>query len=1101
MTADPARRLKARLDCFAAEQDPAIVRDSRAAAEAAEIMAAIGDQIAEHAEAAALVGLLRWYRFQYLPEPDCEVELDEMIRIFGVLAGHRPDLIPRSVLSQLRPPAAADSISTLMLLAAEFLEEHRQTGAVDALDAAATTLYRALSSWPEDERLAGLAVEVLRCYEQLVSRNRMPDTRPGPNPSGRESPRRDVMIGLAQMLGTWVAGATVAGHPSEIIDAGQSGITVESPDQDAMLTVGGVSATVKNLRANSAVAENTRVLRESVDLLRHMVTLIPHDERAVPHIQFNLALALLALYRRTGQMTMLEEAVRLSREALTSGLEAERDRADRLLLLAVALFAQYERTRILGVLEEAVRTFRKAIGGYSHADVRRAEALTNLAPMLHELHRRTGDMAVLDEAILVSRTAVEALPSANVRRDEALANLALVLLTRGELIGMPADLDEALTASREASRLTSRHHPEFPERLSNLALVLRARFRRTHDSADLDEAISCAREALTSIPADHPSRSRHLTNLALMFQTRYEAEGDPSLLREGLHLARLAVEGEAPDHPDKTGLLMNLGGALAQFGVHTNSADACTEAIAVFTQIHEAPNVSWSMQATAAISVGELAAHTGDWHLATQGFERAIYTVSTVARRISDDDGEIHLTRFSGVSADAVASALNAGEVGEAVALFERGRGVLYSRAMDLRSDLVELAGVAPDLARRLTDLQQQLQADVKNRALLTREWNSLIDRVRSLPGFENFLTAPSLDEMLQASAEGPIVLLNVSRYRSDAIALINSTIRVIPLPLLTPESVEGQHSQLTTALHEAGYGPTSARRAAAGHVSRVLEWLWDSAVGPVLDELGLIGSFGKAQRLPRVWWCPSGLLSFFPLHAAGYQLERNRNALDRAVSSYTPTVRALVHGRRNTGNPPSQLLAVSVPDATGMDRLPFATREVEILAEHFPGATRELSSMAATRKAVLDSLPQTNMVHFACHGVADPDAPASGGLQLADGRLTVREISRINMRSADLVYLSACSTAQSSLELPDEAINLASAFLLAGYHNVVANLWDVVDRAAVEIAMSFYEHLSRASMVTGNEVAAALHAAIRNMRDKHSTTPTLWAGTTHIGP
>lgn len=40
---------------------------------------------------------------------------------------------------------------------------------------------------------------------------------------------------------------------------------------------------------------------------------------------------------------------------------------------------------------------------------------------------------------------------------------------------------------------------------------------------------------------------------------------------------------------------------------------------------------------------------------------------------------------------------------------------------------------------------------------------------IREQPGFERFLTPPSEEQLLQAAADGPVVILNASSFRCDA--------------------------------------------------------------------------------------------------------------------------------------------------------------------------------------------------------------------------------------------------------------------------------------------------------------------------------------------
>ncbi|KAL2274246.1 hypothetical protein FJTKL_03558 [Diaporthe vaccinii] len=59
---------------------------------------------------------------------------------------------------------------------------------------------------------------------------------------------------------------------------------------------------------------------------------------------------------------------------------------------------------------------------------------------------------------------------------------------------------------------------------------------------------------------------------------------------------------------------------------------------------------------------------------------------------------------------------------------------------------------------------------------------------------------------------------------------------------------------------------------------------------------------------LPHLWWVPTGPLTRFPLHAAGHHMKRSgETALDRVVSSYSPTIKSIIHTRqqRNSNKVP----------------------------------------------------------------------------------------------------------------------------------------------------------------------------------------------------
>jgi CHAT domain-containing protein len=295
-----------------------------------------------------------------------------------------------------------------------------------------------------------------------------------------------------------------------------------------------------------------------------------------------------------------------------------------------------------------------------------------------------------------------------------------------------------------------------------------------------------------------------------------------------------------------------------------------------------------------------------------------------------------------------------------------------------------------------------------------------------------------------------------------------------------------------------------------------VLEWLWDVVAGPVLDRLGFSGPSPDDGSWPRVWWCTSGLLSFVPIHAAGHHHTRDdpvpATVIDRVISSYTPTIRALAHARRSgpqdrshrstAGTGDRSVVVVAMPHTPQATDLPGALAEATLLKQRFPYQVTVLTGpQDATHQTVLGALPGARWAHFACHGSSDLTNPSASHLLLNDHQqqpLTVVDVSRQRLQHAGLAFLSACSTARPG-RLTDEAIHLASAFQLAGYRHVIATLWPIDDLDAVTLADDVYRQLPGPAHATF-DAAAALHNATRRLRERSTPTPSIWASHIHTG-
>lgn len=119
-------------------------------------------------------------------------------------------------------------------------------------------------------------------------------------------------------------------------------------------------------------------------------------------------------------------------------------------------------------------------------------------------------------------------------------------------------------------------------------------------------------------------------------------------------------------------------------------------------------------------------------------------------------------------------------------------------------------------------------------------------------------------------------------------------------------------------------------------------------------------------------------------------------------------------------------------------------------------------------------------VIHFACHGVAEPFAPLRTSVALPDGGLlSVADIIEHQIGPTELVILSACETDVPGFQLVDELIGLPAGFIQAGARFVIASHWSVDDAATMVLRAKFSEFWRG----HGLAVAEALRAAQSWMR------------------
>ena len=79
-------------------------------------------------------------------------------------------------------------------------------------------------------------------------------------------------------------------------------------------------------------------------------------------------------------------------------------------------------------------------------------------------------------------------------------------------------------------------------------------------------------------------------------------------------------------------------------------------------------------------------------------------------------------------------------------------------------------------------------------------------------------------------------------------------------------------------------------------------------------------------KDFPRIWWIGTGLASSMPFHGAGNHLSSSvKNVFNRAISSYTPSVKVLAYSRerwRNNHVQEENVLLAAMPTTSGLDPL-----------------------------------------------------------------------------------------------------------------------------------------------------------------------------------
>lgn len=880
----------------------------------------------------------------------------------------------------------------------------------------------------------------------------------------------------------------------------------------------------------ATTARSVKLLRDVAQIGRGLLEVARDSDAVRLSILSTLATALREGHRLTGDHELIWEAVVCARDAESACPDGHADRPKVLIVLCEALLDYFEEHQYSTNLDEALRAGFDAYDLCTPGDALFSKCAVGFSRALYVIGSRMRDPEHVSLAVGCAEDALSHIPEGDSYRWRLLIIFGAASNRLVDLGGPFQDLSRAVSLTKIA--LAGNESPPITnaERLtlqSNLANFL-SRIADRNPSADsIEDAMHAARDVVSKLPRG--VGGKQLINLGHLLQTAYTSGpptlSRPSLLTEALSVLELATD--AQDLPTELRIFAYraLAWACLETGAAERALRACEEAVRLL------PPASSMLL----------------W------------------RR----DRQHALAQAAGLAAEAAFIAVSAGKHERAVELLEETRGTLLSETMDRRriyTALGEQDRVSAENYKSLVQKTELLDTDPDSIVYLTLDpetqdrirdtlrlperrvgggtragrerssdetyrslyaameierrelqdvWTGLIEQIRTLPGLADFMQPLSVEAIKQEAVDGPIVIITASRYGGLASIITTDDVISVPLPHADQAAIRFQVGRLRKAHDDLQASSMNMKRSGEQIISSVLAWLWDEVASLILEALGFFEAPESDAPWPRIWWCPVGATAPLPFHAAGHHLDSEpmkRTVMDRVVSSYTPTVKALRHARKSRHRSLSTAgsagpLIVAVPRLPGTDEhaLLGALSEAEAVSEVVPNC-RILTGEAANCYAVEAALQEHEVVHFACHGVSEWDAPDSSKLILYDYEtvpFTLAIAAKNHVPGAILAYLSACDTTQVASHLSDEAIHITSAFQLIGYRHVVGTLWPLDDGAAKGVAVAFYSNiLSWNDEVHLEYASVALHDATRALRNYcNGNSPSLWAAHIHVGP
>ena len=235
-----------------------------------------------------------------------------------------------------------------------------------------------------------------------------------------------------------------------------------------------------------------------------------------------------------------------------------------------------------------------------------------------------------------------------------------------------------------------------------------------------------------------------------------------------------------------------------------------------------------------------------------------------------------------------------------------------------------------------------------------------------------------------------------------------------------------------------------------------------------------------------RLAFVPHGPLHLAPLHALW---DGHEYLIEQFDVSYAPSSAVFLSSLSCSTD--SAEVGIGAELVVGISDLsaPQIEAEARDVSALMPGSTLVLGT-EATVSRVIEGMCKARVVHLACHGRYSAQSPLSSGLKLADGWMTVRDISTLRLR-AELVTLSGCETGRSLVRSGDEMVGFLREFLAAGARSVLVSQWLANDAITRDFMTVVYSCCYNS--VGSGRCSAAVRRAQTALLRKHPH-PALWA-------
>lgn len=747
-------------------------------------------------------------------------------------------------------------------------------------------------------------------------------------------------------------------------------------------------------------------------------------------------------------------------------------------------------------LEDKALNIRKQVLGKEHIDY--AASLNNLASYNYYLGNCSEAIGLCTEALRIERNVLE----------ESHPDYATTLNNLAEYNASVGNYAEAIRLATEALDIRAKtlgtNHPDFAMSLNNLANYF-------SDAGYYAEAVKLGTKALNTIEKsygkDHPNYATSLNNLAFY---NYNSGNYSEAMRLGLETLKIRENLLGMQHPDYATCLADLAAYSFKYG-STDTVGYCVEATEALSGIVKRTfadltarerNTFWDKyKAWFEGTIHGIAYDMPSDSLAENGYNGALMAkglllnsemeLGTLLKESGDEE-------VAGIYNDLKNLRLQINKLYEMpVAERPLDADSLERAAQGLERQLMQRSKVYGDYTANLVidweQVRQRLGSGemavefvsfpLRNDSVMYAAYCLRKDMPspKMVPLFEE-RQLTNIDKGLYLSSD---VLYNLvwkpleeemegvkTVYFAPAGELYNLPIESLPVDGSTYNSDLRSYRRLSStrqlALRRDGVEVT--RAAVYGGLK------YDA------DTVALVNDSRKYRTAEPVQWSSRAVADSLNLRGGIYELPATKieaEEIDKALETaqidtrlYTDTIGTEASFKALSGSGVNALHIAThgfywtEREAVQLDGLAF-------LGADMPAAVKE--DKALTRSGLLLAGANT-----ALKGLPLPDG-------VEDGVLTAKEIAALDLRSLDLVALSACQTGLGEIT-GDGVFGLQRGFKKAGANTLLMSLWKVDDTATQLLMTQYYKNLL--SGMGKYEALAAAQKYLRELEVEVKITP-----------